>query len=165
MFPKGKSALRLVAAAAILITAVPAISAEESDKNIYTLASLQGDYALVGVYGSDVARLNGVFTADGNGSLSGSAQINAPGSGGQRVLVAVSFAGTYTITPDGLGVIAVTIALPNGATTPATIDLLLTKLAKIRGTSVAVEATTMQREPSSIVGGEFIAHTVFRRGD
>jgi hypothetical protein len=165
MFSKRKSALRLLTAAAILITAVPAISAEERDRNIYTLATLQGDYALVGVYGSNAARLNGVFRADGNGSLSGAAQINAPGSGGARVLVGVSFAGTYTVTQDGLGVIAVTITLPNGTTTPATIDLLLTKLAKIRGTSVAVEATTMQREPSSIVGGEFIAHTLFRRGD
>ncbi len=165
MLPKVKPPLRLLAVATILITAVPAVSAEESDKNVYTLASLQGDYALVGLYGSNVARLNGVFRADGNGGLSGTAQINAPGSGGQRVLVAVSFAGTYTVTPEGLGVIAVTISLPNGATTPATIDLLLTKLERIRGTSVAVEATTMQRELSSIVGGEFITHAIFRRGD
>src|SRR5687767_9455944 len=112
MFSKRKSALRLLTAAAILITAVPAISAQERDRNIYTLATLQGDYALVGVYGSNAARLNGVFRADGNGSLSGAAQINAPGSGGARVLVGVSFAGTYTVTQDGLGVIAVTITLP-----------------------------------------------------
>ena len=165
MLPNGKAAARLLAAAVILLTAVPAAFGEESDKDIYTLASLQGDYALVGVYGSNVARLNGVFRADGKGSLSGAARINAPGSGGQRVLVGVSFAGTYTITPDGVGVIAVNIALPNGATTAATIDLVLTKVTKIRGTSVAVEGSTMQREPSSIVGGEFIAHTFFRRGD
>src|SRR3954447_22106947 len=57
---------------------------------VYSLASYQGDYSVVGTYGANAARLIGTYRADGNGNVSGSARVNLPGPDGPRVVVSIS---------------------------------------------------------------------------
>ncbi|MDQ2844690.1 MAG: hypothetical protein M3Y72_27340 [Acidobacteriota bacterium] len=63
----------------------------------YSLASFEGDYAVVGTYGQNVARLIGTYHADGKGYISGTARVNLPGPGTARVVVPITFAGPYTV--------------------------------------------------------------------
>jgi len=44
----------------------------------YSLASYQGDYAVIGTYGQNVARLIGTYHADGKGNVGGTARVNLP---------------------------------------------------------------------------------------
>src|SRR5436305_13459428 len=85
----------------------PTVAAADSGRTSqpYGLASLEGDYGVVGTYGANVARLLGTYHADGRGNLSGSGTVNLPGGAGSRVVVSISFVGTYTMKDDGSGVI------------------------------------------------------------
>lgn len=141
------------------------VTAEESHQATpaYSLASYQGDYAVIGTYGQNVARLIGTYHADGEGNISGTARVNLPGAGTARAVVPVSFAGYYTINDDGTGTIYFTVALPGGSTSPATLDFVITKAAVMDGIKVAIEIATAQREPSSVVNGQFVTHISTRR--
>jgi hypothetical protein len=130
----------------------------------YTLASLRGDYAAVATYGANVARALGTQTMDGHGNLKGSAIVNQPGSNGARVIVSISFTGTYRVNSDGTGTISLTITLPNGNTANATEDFVITK-AEIRdGIPLAKEIIDAQEQPSTVIpGGVFVTHKYTRR--
>jgi hypothetical protein len=143
----------------------PTVAARDSDRTSqpYGLASLEGDYGVVGTYGANVARLLGSYHADGRGNLGGTATVNLPGGAGSRVVVSISFEGTYTINDDGSGVIYFTVSLPGGATSPVTLDLVITKAKFIDGVKVATELATAQREASSVVDGQFVTHISTRR--
>jgi hypothetical protein len=155
----------LVGSAAVI--APPALAGEEGNRTApaYTLASLSGDYAVVGSYGANVARLIGTYHADGKGFIEGQAVVNQPGAGTARIVVPITFSGPYTIEEDGTGVINFTVVLPNGGTAPATLDLLITKAKVIGRSKVATEIATAQRESSSVVNGQFVTHLSTRRPD
>src|ERR1700710_199246 len=99
----------LVGSAAFL--SPPTLAAEEANRTAaaYTLASLNGDYAVVGSYGANVARLLGSYHADGRGFIEGQAVVNQPGPGTTRIVVPITFSGPYTIDADGSGVINFTV--------------------------------------------------------
>src|ERR1700730_16057168 len=85
----------------------------------YTVASLQGNYALVGTYGANVAMGIGTRTYDGNGNLSGTSIINEPTAGsttGARTLVTATQAGTYTVNCNGTGQFLRTVTTNTGIT-------------------------------------------------
>ncbi|MBV8807699.1 MAG: hypothetical protein JO033_03410 [Acidobacteriaceae bacterium] len=94
---------------------------------------MQGDYALVGTYGANVARLLGTYHADGLGNLKGTAKVNLPGAGTERVVVSLRMEGTYTISEDGTGIVYVTVIFPDGRTSDVTLDLLIKKAEVIDG--------------------------------
>jgi hypothetical protein len=145
----------------------PALAAQEVNRTLpaYGLASYEGDYAVVGTYGANVARLVGTYHADGNGNINGTARVNLPGAGTNRVIVNISFGGTYTVSDDGTGTIYFTVMLPGGGTAPATLDLVITKAEVFDGIKIATEVATAQREPSSVVDGQFVTHISTRRPD
>jgi hypothetical protein len=151
---------RIVMAVFLLLAAtlsgppIPVAAQERSGD--WSLSSLNGDYAIVGTYGSHLARLMGTFFADGQGNFSGSGRVNLPGPTGQRVLVAISFEGTYTVEADGTGTTVGSVLLPNGARIPSTTDFVVTKSTRLRGVRVATELASAQRELSTVVGGEFV---------
>jgi hypothetical protein len=161
-------AFHIVLAVLLLSPAVAgqhvAVAAQERSDD-WSVASLNGEYALVGTYGANVARLIGTFVVDGEGNFSGSARVNLPGSGGQRVLVPITFSGTYIVEADGTGTTFGTTVLPNGTRLPATTDFVITKSARLRGVRVATEIASAQREPSVVVGGEFIKYMSTRRSE
>ncbi|MDQ2839837.1 MAG: hypothetical protein M3Y72_02115 [Acidobacteriota bacterium] len=131
----------------------------------YSLASYTGDYAVIGTYGANVARLIGTYHADGKGNAEGTARVNLPGSGNDRVVVNLTFAGPYVVNPDGTGTLFFTVELPGGGTSPATLDFVFTRSEVLEGIRVATEIATAQREPSSVVNGQFVTHISTRRSD
>ncbi len=142
-----------------------AVAADQSHSTppSYSLASFEGDYAVVGTYGANVARLIGTYHADGKGSISGTARVNLPGAGTARVVVPITFAGPYTVDDDGTGTITFTVGLPGGGTSVATLDFVITKAVVVDGVNVATEIADAQREPSSVVSGQFVTHVSKRR--
>ncbi|MDQ2841919.1 MAG: hypothetical protein M3Y72_12955 [Acidobacteriota bacterium] len=130
----------------------------------YALASIEGEYAVVGTYAGEVAGLIGVSRTDRNGNVEGSALVNIPGTNNTRLVVPISWTGVQIVNEDGTGTVSLTITLPN-ATQTVTQDFVITKAAKIDGVLKATELRTMQREPSGLVAGEFITDVLTRRPD
>jgi hypothetical protein len=158
----------IVLAVLLLLPTVPgqhvAVAAQEQ-RDEWSLATLNGEFALVGTYGANVARLLGTYVVDGQGNLSGSGRINLPGPGGQRVIVDISFEGTYTVEADGTGTTSLMVTLPGGATLQTTTDFVVTKSTRLRGVRVATEIASAQREPSTVLGGAFVTFVSTRRSD
>jgi hypothetical protein len=104
MFNKKSS---FVAATLVLASFLGVSAANAQDSACpYTVASLQGNYAIVGTYGAYVASSLAVRYYDGNGNLSGTFLINEPTAGsttGARTIVTGTQAGTYTVNCNGTG--------------------------------------------------------------
>lgn len=132
----------------------------------YSVASLQGDYAVVNHYGANLALGIGTGHFDGNGNLQGSLLLNRPTSTGDRQLVPLTFNGTYTVNADGTGTIFLAVTLPGGAIKTATEDFVITRTDLIGGILVATEIIDEQREPSLVLGnGVFVTQDYTRRGE
>jgi dienelactone hydrolase len=71
----------------------------------FTNASLQGNYALTGFVGANVAAIVGVCHFDGNGHFNCSYTGNAPGEAGTRKIFPITDKGDYTVNADGTGTI------------------------------------------------------------
>ena len=79
--------------------------------------------------------------------MSAVALVNEPDANGNRVLASVTILGTYTVNPDGTGLLVLTLTLPNGGgTATVTQDLLVTKAELSGRKKVATEWVSMQRE-------------------
>ena len=91
-------------------------------RNLRFITEVIGDYSAVATYGCNVARALGIQTTDGLGNLKPSAIVNQPGPGGTRMIVSITFTGSYIVNNDGTGTISLTINLPNGRTAAATED-------------------------------------------
>src|SRR5258708_17999761 len=95
----------------------------------YTLASLQGSYAVVVNYGADVALGLQAQFLDGNGNLTRTGVLNQPTAGsttGARTIGTVTSTGTYTVNCDGTGTITRVVTRPDGTTAPALDDFIVT---------------------------------------
>jgi hypothetical protein len=130
----------------------------------YTEASLQGDYAFVGAYSGDVARLLGTAFLDGKGNLtSGSARVVIEGG----TVKSITYSGQYTINPDGAGRMALTVF--GVATPPPTVylDFVTTKARFINGIKIATEVQDALEGSSVVVPGDnsFVTHVFTRRPD
>jgi hypothetical protein len=163
-----------LATAVLLVTSlsmgVPslALSQEVSKGAKYSEASFQGNYAVVGTYGANVAQSLGTLTAN-NGKFVAKQIVNEPVAGsatGQRTIVSASATTTFTINSDGTGVAIITLTLSNGNIVTLTEDLLITKAEIIHGELVATELIGALEEPSAIVpGGVFLTDYYTRRPD
>ncbi len=81
---------RLLVPAALVIGALAMSSAANAQPSCFTLASLQGNYAVVGNYGANVAIALATRNFDGNGNLTGAFVVNEPTPGsttGERTIV------------------------------------------------------------------------------
>jgi hypothetical protein len=138
-----------------------AVSAQDGH---YREASLQGDYAFVGTYSGDVARLLGTACFDGRGNLTdGSARVVIVGGS----VKSITYTGQYTVNPDGSGKMTLTVF---GVATPppvVTLDFVITKAHVINGIKIATEIQDALEGPSVVVPGEnsFVTHVFTRRPD
>jgi len=71
----------------------------------FTNASLQGNYALTGFVGANVAAIVGICQFDGDGHFHCTYTANAPGENGKRNIFPITDKGDYTINADGTGTI------------------------------------------------------------
>ena len=138
----------------------------------YTLASLQGSYALVGNYGANVAIAIGTRSYDGNGNLTGTSLINEPTAGsttGARTLVTTKQTGTYTVNCDGTGQFSRVVTTNTGITTTQVDDFVITAAIRPTHAGLPIIATSIadaQQLPSAIVaGGIFLTRVQTRLPD
>ena len=127
-----KLMLALIVVSAVTIPST--VSAEDQgDDQPYSLASLDGEFALVGTYTGGIARQLGVVHFK-EGDSTGYLRVNVQGAtSALRVVVYLSFAGTTSIADDGTGVVTLTVTYPDGSLHPATLDFLVTKAQERRG--------------------------------
>lgn len=144
-------------------------TAHAQHPDCYTLASLKGNYAIVGTYGANVALALGERYFDGNGNLTGTFLVNSPTAGsttGARTIITGTQLGTYTVNCDGTGVVTRTLTASNGVVSQQMDDFIITK-AKVReGEFLALAIIDVQRTPSTLVaGGIFLTRSYTRLPD
>jgi hypothetical protein len=151
------------------VSAVNAQTPNPLAPKCYTVASLQGSYAIVTTYGNDVAKAIGTRSYDGNGNMTGTFIINEPTAGsatGARTIVTGTQVGTYTVNCNGTGQISRTLTQSNGTVTTSIDDLVITAATVIAGQLVATAVTDVQEAPSAIVpGGVFVFRSYTRLPD
>ena len=157
----------------VFLCATTADAQDQDHPECYTLASLQGSYAIIGHYGDHlaIALTEGQF--DGKGNFKSTFIVNEPdptSATGARKIVTGSQTGTYTINCDGTGVLARLVKLSNGETGTVVSDLIITKAVRSRpdtdGLLIGTALEDAQRTPSFIVpGGVFLTRTYTRLPD
>lgn len=132
----------------------------------YSLASVNGSYAIVGTYAGIEALDLGVVDFDGHGNAKGTVLVNQPNPDGSREVVTVGVAGTYSVNSDGTGKIAFVVSFPDGHTANVTEDFVITRAKSQGGTFIATSMTDAQEEPSVVISGDvFVTHVYTRRPD
>jgi hypothetical protein len=155
-----------VAAACMSLSLLAASAAKAEGSKCYTLASLQGNYAVIGTYGANVALALGKRQMDGAGNETGTFLVNKPTPGsttGDRTLVSGTHVATYTVNCDGTGVMTQVTTTASGTVTDQMEDFLITGAVEREGVLIATSIVDMQRTPSAIVaGGVFLMRTYTR---
>lgn len=157
-------------ATVVVFTCLLGVPAANAQPACYTLASLQGSYAVVVNYGANVATAQGQRFYDGKGNLNGTFIINAPKQGsttGERTLTTGTQTGTYTVNCDGTGTMVRVVKAANGVTVNTVDDFVIT--GAIVGSYSQFLATALvdtARLPSLLVpGGLFINRSYTRLPD
>ena len=136
----------------------------------FTNASLQGNFAIVGTYGANVALALATRHYDGLGNLPGAYIVNGPTAGsttGARTISTGTQAGTYTVNCDGTGKINRVLTQSNGSTTNQVDDFIITAaVPTFNGLMIATAIVDATEVPSTIVpGGVFVFRTQTRLPD
>lgn len=151
----------------LLTAAAAAAQAPTPTPTCYTLESLEGSFAVIGSYGSNLAIALGIRYHDAYGKFKSTFINNQPATGsttGARMLVNGINAGTYAINCDGSGVVTRVATLADGTTIPAFDDFVVTKGEMRNGKLIANEIVDAQRIPSgSVPGGVFLSRKYTRR--
>jgi hypothetical protein len=142
------------------------ISAHAQDGHpCFDLASLQGNYAIVGTYGANVGIALATRSVDGKGNVSGKFIVNEPVAGsttGQRTIVTGTNEGTLTVNCDGTGVVT-RILTVNGTQTQQFDDFIITHAIIEDGHLIATSVADATRTPSVIVPGGVLLTRVWTR--
>jgi hypothetical protein len=146
----------IIAVAITVALALSTVSACAEDvPPCFDVASLQGNYTVIGTYGDHIAIALGKRTLDGKGNLTGTFIVNEPLAGsttGQRNLVSGTQEGTYTVNCDGTGVISRTVTVGTTQTEQYD-DFVITHAILRDGHLIATSLADAQRTPSTIVAG------------
>ena len=156
----------IITAAITIVSVLTTVSARAQDAPpCFDLASLQGNYTIIGTYGANVAIALAKRDMDGKGNLTGTFIVNEPLAGsttGERHIVSGTQAGTYTVNCDGTGV--VTRVLTVGTTqTEQFDDFVITHAIFEHGHLIATSVADAQRTPSTIVAGGIFLTRVWAR--
>ena len=106
-----------IPAALTLTSLFGVFAANAQSPQCFTVASLQGSYAVIGNYGANVAIALAAQYLDGNRNLTRNAVVNQPAAGsttGARTLTTTTNTGTYTVNCDGTGTFTRTVTQANG---------------------------------------------------
>lgn len=145
----------------VLLVSILSVPAAKAAPQCYTLASLDGNYAVIGTYGANIAMALATRNFDGNGNLTGAFVLNEPtpaSTTGARTIITGTQVGTYTVNCDGTGVITRTVTASNGVTTTQMDNFIITKARVMHSRSggdclIATAMADMQQTPSAIVAG------------
>jgi hypothetical protein len=158
---------RWFAVAALSLTLILGASAApaEDHTKCFTVASLEGNYAVVATYGANVAVALAKRSLDGKGNLTGTFLLNEPTAGsttGARTLVTGTQMGTYTVNCDGTGVITRVLTAGTIVTTQQD-DFVITGAIEKDGELIATSVQDAQRTSSAIVPGGIFVRRVWTR--
>jgi hypothetical protein len=156
--------------ALVVFSGVSVANAQDND-DCYTVASVQGSWAVVTTFGANFGKAVGTRTVDANGTFTGTALVNAPANTtspsavsflswtGARTITHVSQQGYFTVNCDGTGTIT---RILNGATQQID-DFVITKGTIKHGERVATEIQDVQEVPSAATQGGFFVTRVHTR--
>jgi hypothetical protein len=151
-----KTTRRLYIPAAILLASflgVSAANAEDDASCRYTLASLQGKYAIVVTYLPTFAAVAiGTRSYDGAGNMTGTFIVNGPTAGsttGARTITKGTQVGTYTVNCDGTGVITRTVTLATGQIETFVDDFVTTAAVWERRGIIVTTITDVAENPTT----------------
>ena len=154
-------------AAMLFVGSMGASHATAQTPACYTLESLQGSFATIGTYGSQIAIALALRNHDALGNFTASAVNNIPRAGsttGERTITPSTNAGTFAINCDGSGVVTRIATLADGTRVPSFDDFLVTEGVIENGKLQATTIIDGMRTPSSIVlGGVFLKRQYTRR--
>lgn len=154
------------AAAITIVSFLTTVSTHAQDPTpCFDLASLQGNYTVIGTYGANVAVALAKRYMDGKGNLTGTFIVNEPLAGsttGQRNIVSGTQVGTYTVNCDGTGVITRIITVGTTETEQFD-DFVITHAILEDGHLIATSVADAQRTPSTIVAGGIFLTRVWTR--
>ena len=133
----------------------------------FTNESFQGTYSGITTNENSNWVVFGTFTADGNGTWSGSAKGNYPALLGQRIVWEATFTGTYTINDDGTATLTVTFTRDDGLEGGAEIDGVIRKAEIIDGVKIVTEFIGFSRggEIPSLKPGSITTYDATRLPD
>lgn len=164
-----KRKIWLVLALCICASFLGISAAHAEHPDCYSLASVKGNYAIIGTYGANVALALGERYFDGNGNLTGTFLVNSPTAGsttGARTIITGTQVGTYTVNCDGTGVITRTLTASNGVVSQQMDDFIITEAAVKEHEFLALALVDVQRTPSTLVaGGIFLTRSYTRLPD
>jgi hypothetical protein len=161
---------RLFVPAALILTSFFGVfAANAQNPQCFTVASLQGSYAVIGNYGANVAMALVAQYLDGNGNLTRNAVVNQPTAGsttGARTLTTTTNTGTYTVNCDGTGTFTRVVTQANGSTSTVVDDFAITAAIVKHGQLIATTIIAAQQTPSVVVpGGIFVTFVHTRLPD
>jgi hypothetical protein len=133
----------------------------------YTIASLQGSYALIGNYAGGIGMAMAVEFIDGQGNMTRQATVNQPLAGsttGERTLSSTMSTGTYTINCDGTGTLhRMQTNVTTGVTSSNDSNIVITGAVVKNGRLIATSIVSAQTTPSAIVPGGVFTSMVYTR--
>jgi hypothetical protein len=136
----------------------------------FGLASLQGQYAVIGTYADHIAESFGERYFDGNGNMTGTFLVNEPTAEsptGARTIVTGTQKGTYIVNCNGTGVFTRTLTTSTGVVTTQTDDFMITESKHFPQEGlrilVATNLADAQETPSAIVAGGAFLTRVYTR--
>jgi hypothetical protein len=151
-----KTTRRLYILAAILLASFLGVSVANAQDHSckYSLASLQGKYAIVVTYlPTFEAVAIGTRTYDGAGNMTGTFLVNGPKAGsttGARTITKGTQVGTYTVNCDGTGVITRTVTLATGQIETFVDDFVTTAAVESWGrVTIATTITDVAENPTT----------------
>ncbi len=155
--------------AALILTSFLGVSAANAEPpHCYTLASLQGSYAVIGNFGANVAMALAAEDVDGDGNLTRHGLVNQPLAGsttGQRKLTTTTNTGAYTVNCDGTGTLTRIVTQATGSSTVVD-DFIITGAIVKGGHLIATTIVDAQQTPSVVVpGGIFVTFVHTRLPD
>lgn len=156
-----------VAAALVLASflGLPAANAQ-SLACPFNLPSLQGNYAVVGNYVTDVAMTLGMSSVDGNRNLKGTFVINEPTAGsttGARTILTGTNVGACAVNGDSAGTVAPAATATTEIVLPAAGDFVITSAVHASsgtGTLLIAPTITDAQEIPSGIEGTFVAAAI-----
>jgi hypothetical protein len=144
----------LVPAALLLVSFFGVSSANAQSSCPYSVASLQGKYAIVVNYLPTYAAMAiGTRSYDGAGNMTGTFIVNGPTAGsttGARTVTKGTQVGTYTVNCDGTGVITRTTTLATGQVNTLVDDFVITAAAPtFNGLTIATAVVDVGENPTT----------------
>jgi hypothetical protein len=158
-----------VPAALVSISFLGVSAADAQNPACFTLASLQGSWAVVVNYGDNVAMSVAERVVDADGSWTSTYVLNEPVVGdpnGARALLTGAQKGTYNLNCDGTGTINRVSTSAAGVVTNQVDNFVITGSIVKNGEFIATSITDASQNPNALApGGVFVTRVHSRLPD